>query len=277
MPLTVCKFGGSSLATGERVLAARALIKADAARGVAVVSAPGKRFEGDEKVTDLLLRFSRSREAEVWREIEARYLEIAGRAGYDIRAGLDEARERIIEGAGEAFAMSRGEYLLARVFASALGFAFVDAAECVCFGLNGLDEARTFERMRAVISERGRCVIPGFYGARADGRICVFPRGGSDITGALAARAVNADVYENWTDVDGVYDKDPARNPGARKLNYISYSDMLTLCESGACVIHPDSLYPVMRGGIPVHVRNTFNPLKPGTWIRPAQRSMVST
>lgn len=267
MPLIVAKFGGTSLATGIRFLHIARLVRENPFRKLVVVSAPGKRFAGDAKVTDLLLRFARLKDEEDWARVAARFSGIASAVGQDLSAALDQTRESILRFDDEAYAASRGECLAARIMARLLDFDFVDAASCVRFGPDGnLDASQTESALRAAFDPERGAVLPGFYGATPRGRICLLPRGGSDITGALAARALRASVYENWTDVDGVYDRDPA-DKNAQILSRLDYQRMRELCAQGACVLHADSLAPVEAAGIPVHVRNSFSPQKAGTWI----------
>ena len=266
MPFICAKFGGTSLATGKRFLNVARIVRSSHERRLIVVSAPGRRFDGDEKVTDLLLKYFRTRSEEVWREIRARF---DGILGADAARAMDRARESILEFDSEDYALSRGEYLSARAMARLLDFDFVDAASCVRMDKNGRILMReTEEAIRAVFDPARGAVIPGFYGADEAGCVRVFPRGGSDITGAVCARAIGARLYENWTDVDGVYDRNPSE-PGARLLNALSFDGMRDLVRRGAQVLHPDSLAPVEEKGIPVRVRNTFRPSAPGTWILP--------
>lgn len=267
MPFIVCKFGGSSLAAGDRFLRVRDIIRSDPSRRAIVVSAPGRRNGTDEKITDQLIRYFETGDETLWRTIEARFLEIGETLGLDAAPLLRETRAAIQRKCSAAFAAGRGEYLSARLLAQLLGFRFVDAADCVRFTEGGaLDRAATRREMLHCLCGEP-FVLPGFYGADAANRAFVFPRGGSDITGALVAASLGADVYENWTDVDGVYDRDPAVDPRARRQHRLTYDQMEALAAAGASVLHPDSLRPAREEAIPVHVRSTFLPLSRGTWI----------
>ncbi len=267
MPFIVCKFGGSSLAAGDRFLRVRDIVRGDPARRAVVVSAPGRRGGADEKITDRLIRYAQTGDEAQWRAVETRFREIGETIGQDAAPLLWETREAIHQRGSEAFAAGRGEYLSARLLARLLGFRFVDAADCVRFSEGGaLDRAATRrEMLRCLCGEP--FVLPGFYGADALGRAFVLPRGGGDITGALVAASLGADVYENWTDVDGVYDRDPAADPRARRQRRLTYEQMEALADAGARVLHPDSLRPAREAQIPVHVRSSFLPQAGGTWI----------
>ncbi len=267
MPFIVCKFGGSSLATGDRFLSVRDIVRSDPSRRAIVVSAPGRRSGTDEKVTDLLIRHFETGDGAAWRAVEARFLEIGETIGQDAAPLLRETREAILRKASAAFAAGRGEYLSARLLAQLLGFRFIDAADCVRFSEYGaFDRAATRREMLHCLCGEP-FVLPGFYGADAANRAFVFPRGGGDITGALVAASLGADVYENWTDVDGVYDRDPAVDPRARRQRRLTYDQMEALAAAGANVLHPDSLRPAREKGIPLHVRSSFLPQACGTWI----------
>ncbi len=266
MPLYVSKFGGTSLADGRCFLKVASIVRQSPHRRVVVVSAPGRRFAGDEKVTDLLYAFAGG-DASAWARAADRFLEISRFLNIDARGLIKNEEAHIAAGADVKYIASIGEYLSARILARALGFAFIDAAECVRITDGRADERATIALMREAIDPNRGSVIPGFYGSDESGARAVFPRGGSDITGAYAARAMSASLYENWTDVDGVYDEDPAECASARLLARISYNDMKKLCERGACVVHKDCLPPVEQAGIPILVKNTFNPDAEGTYI----------
>ena len=195
MPFICAKFGGTSLATGKRFLNVARIVRSSHERRLIVVSAPGRRFDGDEKVTDLLLKYFRTRSEEVWREIRARF---DGILGADAARAMDRARESILEFDSEDYALSRGEYLSARAMARLLDFDFVDAASCVRMDEGGRILVReTEEAIRSVFDPARGAVIPGFYGADRAGRVRAFPRGGSDITGAGCARAIGSAVYSD--------------------------------------------------------------------------------
>ena len=271
----VVKFGGSSLASAEQFKKVADIIHADPHRRFVVPSAPGKRFDGDTKVTDMLYGCYDLAEAGkdfdgALADIKARYDEIIEGLGLDLT--LDKEFETIHEQfrlkAGRNYAASRGEYLNGIVLANYLGFEFVDAATVIRF-----DDAGNFEADRTdlILSSRLKdveyAVVPGFYGAQDDGVVTTFSRGGSDITGSIVAKAVHADVYENWTDVSGFLVADPRiiKNPEA--IEAITYKELRELSYMGASVLHEDAIFPVRREGIPINIRNTNRPEDGGTWI----------
>ena len=300
----VVKFGGSSLASAEQFRKSAAIVLAEESRRFVVPSAPGKRFPEDEKVTDMLLDCHRL--ASEGRDFSARLAAVRERyelirTGLGLAVSLDEAfaviEENLHKGCSRDYAASRGEYLNGILLAFYLGYAFVDAAEVVFFDEDGIfDGEKTNRIMAERLSQLESAVIPGFYGVMPDGRIRTFSRGGSDITGALAAaaldaevktfsrggsdvtgaivaRAVMADLYENWTDVSGFLMADPriVRNPQPIKL--ITYRELRELSYMGATVLHEDSIFPVKLAGIPINIRNTNRPSDPGTMIVPAADS----
>lgn len=271
----VVKFGGSSLASAEQFKKVGDIIRSDAERQYVVPSAPGKRHSADTKVTDLLYACYAKAEsgkdfkAEL-KEIKERYEEII--KGLKLDLSLNEQFKTIEkdfkEKAGDNYAASRGEFLNGIIMASYLGYEFIDAAEVIFF-----DEAGEFdsEKTNRVLSERlsktERAVIPGFYGAYADGRVKTFSRGGSDITGSIVSRAAKADVYENWTDVSGFLVADPRIIDTPPVIDTITYRELRELSYMGATVLHEDAIFPVRREGIPINIRNTNMPEDRGTWI----------
>ena len=276
MGIKVAKFGGSSLADARQFEKVRAIVTMDPERAYVVPSAPGRRFDGDDKVTDLLYRCQRLHTLgkdyqEVFDLIAARFLDIAEELGLsvDLRGELDEINEAISSGATADYAASRGEYLNGLLLADYLDMEFVDAAQVIFFRADGtFDSEKTQEVLSARLQETPRAVIPGFYGATPDGRVHTFSRGGSDISGAIVARAACAEVYENWTDVSGFLMADPRVVPGARQIESITYQELRELSYMGATVLHEDSVFPVHRAGIPTNIRNTNCPDHPGTFIR---------
>ena len=234
--LKVTKFGGSSLADAAQFRKVRDIVLADPDRRVVVVSAPGKRFPGDHKITDLLylchahLKYGVSAES-VFDMIRSRYTSIRDELGlsFDLESEFDALWDKMNRGISEAELVSRGEYFSARLMAAYLNFTFIDAAAWLVFRLNGeLDKDRSDEMLKHLAGEN-KIVIPGFYGAMEDGRIHVMSRGGSDITGAYAAAALDADAYENWTDVSGILMADPRIVPEARSIPRITYSELREL------------------------------------------------
>ncbi len=275
MGLKVAKFGGSSLADAAHFKKVRDILLADADRRIVVPSAPGKRSSVDVKVTDLFYQCNRLASAgkdmdEVFRRIQERYQEIAEELGVeiDLDAHLGEVRKQIQLGAGEDYAASRGEYLNGILLAAYMGWDFVDPVDGIFFDAQGqLDSEKTQEKLSALLCGHEHAVVPGFYGCDTHGRVKTFSRGGSDITGAIVARAVNADMYENWTDVSGCLMADPriVRNP--EPIRYITYRELRELSYMGASVLHEDAIFPVRIAGIPTNIRNTNKPEEPGTVI----------
>lgn len=272
--MIVCKFGGTSLADAARIRRAGAILRRDGARRFVIVSAPGRRFEGDDKVTDLLLQAGTGN-GEALAAVLARFREMAAVLGVDMEGELRRVREEIPT-RGLDFAASRGEYLCAQLVAKYLRWEFVDAAGVICLRESGAaDLEETYRRLPCALKPLKNAVIPGFYGATRRGEIRTFPRGGSDITGALAAGAMGARLYENWTDVDGLMSADPRLVQNTVCVPEVSYRQMRLLSAMGAQVLHPDSLSPVMRAGIPTVLKNSFHPERPGTRIAGGARAKI--
>jgi aspartate kinase len=274
--LKVTKFGGSSMASAAQYRKVKDIVLSDSDRQVVVVSAAGKRNKKDHKITDLLylchahVRYGVECDA-IFDVICQRYLEIRDELGLELNLEEDFAmlKQRLDNGAvTEDELVSRGEYFSARLMAEFLGFRFVDAADWIHFRMDGsVDQAATYEAL-AEISCVGGIVIPGFYGRMPDGRIRTFSRGGSDITGALAAAALDADVYENWTDVSGILMADPRIVDDPQAIPEVTYDELRELSYSGAQVLHEGSIFPVREKNIPLNIRNTNEPNDPGTMIR---------
>lgn len=271
----VVKFGGSSLASAEQFQKVAGIIHSDDNRRYVVPSAPGKRFSDDIKVTDMLYACYHLAEAEqdFKKELSAiaeRYQEIID--GLSLTLSLKDEFKTIEknfkEKAGENYAASRGEYLNGIIMAAYLGYEFVDAAEVIRFKDNGdFDAEVTNEILGQRLAGIERAVIPGFYGSYADGKVKTFSRGGSDVTGSIVARAVKADVYENWTDVSGFLVADPRIIENPEAIETITYRELRELSYMGASVLHEDAIFPVRREGIPINIRNTNKPEDEGTWI----------
>ncbi|MCD7807525.1 MAG: aspartate kinase [Lachnospiraceae bacterium] len=271
----VVKFGGSSLASAAQFEKAGNIIREDIQRAYVVPSAPGKRFDGDTKVTDLLYGCYAAAEAgedfeEKLADVKARYDEII--EGLSLELSLEDEFAVIAENfrnkAGVDYAASRGEYLSGRVMAAYLGYPFVDAAEVIRFTADGeFDSETTQGLMSRRLSKYNNAVIPGFYGSFKDGRVKTFSRGGSDITGSIVAKAVRADVYENWTDVSGMLVADPRIVDNPQPIEYVTYKELRELAYMGATVLHEDAIFPVRQENIPINIRNTNAPADPGTWI----------
>lgn len=271
----VVKFGGSSLASSEQYKKVGEIIRADADRRYVVPSAPGRRYASDTKVTDMLYSCYHQAASgqdftQTLANIRERYEEIV--LGLSLSVPLDKEfqiiEENIRNGIGEDYAASRGEYLNGIVMAAYLGIPFVDAADVVAFDENGdFDSRKTDVQIAAALEDTERAVIPGFYGSRPDGSIKTFSRGGSDITGSLVAKAVHADLYENWTDVSGFLMADPRIVKDPVTISTITYREMRELSYMGASVLHEDAVFPLRKEGIPINVRNTNCPDDPGTMV----------
>ena len=279
----VAKFGGSSVADADQIRKIEKIIHGSARRKYVVVSAPGKRTKADKKITDLLyLCHSLNQQGldvdPAYALIKERYLETGKALGVDgVPKWLDYMEEQIKSGATKDWVASRGEFLSARLIAAYLGAEFVDAADCVRFGVDGRFSAAetyalTAERLSKV--EDGKiAVIPGFYGRDANGKIRCFSRGGSDVTGAIVARAVDAGIYENWTDVSGMLMADPRIIDDPLPIAEITYREQRELSYMGATVLHDEAVFPVREAGIPIHIKNTNAPEDAGTRIVTARES----
>ena len=275
--MKVVKFGGSSMADAGQYRKVRDILMADPERKVVVVSAAGKRFSGDHKLTDLLyLCYAHIQYgvdcSTIFDAIANRYIDIRDELGLalPIEVDLELLKHRIdAKEISQEELVSRGEYLSAKLMAAYLGFQFVDAADWVKFNMDGtVNEKDSYEALRSQVILGYGAVIPGFYGAMPDGTIHTFSRGGSDITGALAAAALDADVYENWTDVSGILMADPRIVDNPQAILEVTYDELRELSYSGAQVLHEDSIFPVREKNIPVNIRNTNDPAAPGTMIQ---------
>ena len=271
----VVKFGGSSLANVEQFQKVGNIIRSEEGRRYVVPSAPGKRFSGDTKVTDLLYAcYDKAAEGKefggILKEIRERYYEII--RGLGLTLSLEEEFTKIETDfkaqAGTEYAASRGEFLNGKIMASYLGYEFVDAASVIRFDKNGnFDPEKTDRLLSKRLSKCQGAVIPGFYGAMEDGTVKTFSRGGSDVTGSLVARAVHADVYENWTDVSGFLVTDPRIVDNPAVIETITYRELRELSYMGATVLHEEAIFPVRKEGIPINIRNTNRPEDKGTFI----------
>ncbi len=271
----VTKFGGSSLADAGQFAKVKSILALDPARRYVVPSAPGRRFKEDEKVTDLLYRcHALAAKGEDYQEtfdkIAARYMDIAEELGLslDLGAVLDEVDERIGAGASADWCASRGEYLGGMLLADYLGWRFFDPAKGILFDETGrFDAERTQVVLSEALADGEPTVVPGFFGSKPNGEVHTFSRGGSDVTGAIVARAVGADMYENWTDVSGFLMADPRVVENPREIRSITYKELRELSYMGASVLHEDAMFPVHKAGIPTNIRNTNLPEHPGTLI----------
>ena len=273
--LKVSKFGGSSMADATQFAKVKSIVESDESRRVVVVSAAGKRFKDDHKLTDLLylchahLKYGVSCDS-VYQMIVDRYTAIRDELhlNVDLESEFAALRRKMDKGISQDELVSRGEYFAAKLMAAYLGFAFLDSELWLKFKLDGsVDQEATYEALRHAAEGR-KVVIPGFYGTMPDGSIKTFSRGGSDITGALAAAALDADVYENWTDVSGFLMADPKIVPDPEPIERITYSELRELSYIGAQVLHEGTIFPVREKNIPLNIRNTNQPDHPGTMIR---------
>lgn len=271
----VVKFGGSSLASAEQFKKVGNIIRADESRRYVVPSAPGKRDSHDTKVTDMLYRCYELAESgqaftKQLQQIKDRYNEIIRglKLNFSLEDDFETIKKEFLAKAGSMYAASRGEYLNGKIMANYLGYDFIDSANVIRFDDDGNFDAETTNKL---LSERlaatEHAVIPGFYGAKANGKVVTFSRGGSDITGSLVARAAGADLYENWTDVSGFLVADPriVKNPVV--IHTITYKELRELAYMGASVLHEDAIFPVRQAGIPINIRNTNAPEDDGTMI----------
>lgn len=272
--LKVVKFGGSSMADAAQLTKVKNIIESDSSRRVVVVSAAGKRSSDDHKITDLLylchahIKYGVEYDS-IYDIIRQRYIEIKNDLGLktDIEDVLDEIEAKMKSGISQDELVSRGEYLAARLMADLLGYDFLDSGLWLKFKFDGsIDQEKSYEALKRLAADR-RVVIPGFYGAMPDGTIKVLARGGSDITGALAAAALDADVYENWTDVSGILMADPRIVKNPKPIERVTYDELRELSYIGAQVLHEATIFPVKEKNIALNIRNTNEPDHPGTLI----------
>lgn len=271
--LKVVKFGGSSLADAGQFRKVKNIVTEGMERRVVVVSAPGKGEKNGSKVTDMLYRCHDAIGTplcrEIFEEICARFVSIRDGLGLkcDVESRFEQLWDIMDETMTRDFLASRGEYFSALLMADFLGYTFLDAVNCVFFATDGeIDRERTYEAIRTAYERRGALVIPGFYGRGAEG-VETMSRGGSDITGSLAAAALDAEIYENWTDVSGILMADPKIVSDPRRIPHLTYGELSMLSHMGASVLHPMSVAPVRDKGIPINIRNTERPQDDGTFI----------
>lgn len=273
--LKVVKFGGSSLASAEQFARVKAIVQADPDRKVVVVSAPGKRFKEDNKVTDLLyichahIKYNASFD-DVFEDISERYRQIA--AGCELTGDLENEfsamKATMNKSASVDYIVSRGEYLNAKLMAEYLGYTFIDSKDWLCFNYDGkVDFEKSYATLRRLFAHAKKAVLPGFYGALPDGDIKTFTRGGSDVTGAIAAAALDADAYENWTDVSGILMADPRIVDNPPPIEQVTFSELRELSYMGADVLHEETVFPVRQKNIPLYIKNTNDPSARGTLI----------
>ena len=273
--MKVAKFGGSSVADGIQLTKTKEIIREDPDRKYIVVSAPGKRYEGDNKITDILYLCKTHIEHnlpydQLFQVVVDRYMAVEINLGVkvDLLKYFEEIRENLRKNPSADYIASRGEYLNAVLVAAFLEYDFVDTANLIKFDEKGrLLTEETDKALAEELAKHERAVLPGFYGSTPDGEIKTFSRGGSDITGALVARAVHADVYENWTDVSGFLMADPRIVENPKQIRAISYKELRELSYMGASVLHEDAIYPARMANVPINIRNTNQPEDPGTFI----------
>lgn len=292
MGIKVAKFGGSSVADGIQLTKTKQIIEQDPDRRYVVVSAPGKRFEGDNKITDLLYLCKTHIDHnlpydQIFQVVADRFMAVEVNLGVDVDllTQLETIRENLRRNPSADYIASRGEFLNAILVAAFLSFDFVDTAPLIKFDSRGkLLMEETDEALRDELAKHERAVLPGFYGSTPDGNIKTFSRGGSDITGALVARAIKADVYENWTDVSGFLMADPRIVKNPKQIKTISYKELRELSYMGAGVLHEDAIYPARMANVPINIKNTNDPADHGTMIigeadfdDPAERNRIVT
>ena len=273
--IKVAKFGGSSVANAEQFRKVKSIVQADDERRFVVVSASGKRFDGDHKLTDLLLLVNAHLEYHVdcttlLKDIEQRFVDIRDELGlkYPIEEKFEEFSS-VIKSLSPEYIVSRGEWFTGRLMAEYLGIPFLDAADVIVFHHDGtVDMERTATYVRDAVARLGTFVLPGFYGSTVDGTVKLFERGGGDITGAILARCLDAGLYENWTDVSGFMAADPRIVDEPRSIHRITFDEMRELSYMGASVLQEEAIFPVREVGIPIQIKNTNDPEARGTVIR---------
>ena len=270
----VSKFGGTSLADATQFRKVKKIIEQEKCKNV-VVSAPGKRFPTDEKVTDLLCKCFEAIEQkacieQIVNEIKKRFMTLCEQLMLKEEIGekVEEVMEKILHSKDRDYIISRGEFLNGVIMAEYLGYSFVDAKEVIFFDeLGQLDEMKTYQAMKHKLKGKQSVVIPGFYGSSFEGGIKTFARGGSDITGSLLASGLQADLYQNWSDVDGVMTADPKLDKSASLITQMTYEELVQIAKEGACIYHLDAVSYVSKAGIPLCIRNTNRPEQEGTLI----------
>lgn len=268
MSLIVAKFGGTSLSNSKHIKKVYDIVKSDEARKFVVVSAPGKNFSDDTKVTDLLylcydLANHRINFNEILDTIYEKYDEIVRNLAisFDIKGEIKKLNEDLLSGKSKDYIVSRGEYLNAKIIAKYLDYEFCDAEDLIIFkDANTLDDKKTFENLSKLKESDKKYVIPGFYGSDLNGDIRTFSRGGSDLTGSIVSGGVGADIYENWTDVSGFFSADPRIVDNPKQIDYITYKELRELSYAGASILHEESILPISDLNIPIYIKNTFKP-----------------
>ncbi len=274
--MVVTKFGGSSLSCATQFAKVKNIIESDPNRCVVVASALGKRDSNDTKITDLLyilhahLKFNVTY-ADIWKMIYDRFVGVRDELGikYDINKDLDSLKAELNKNISQDYLVSRGEYLTSKLLAAYLGFKFVDAKDLLIFNFDGkMDNLKTENNVKAAFQEYGKIVVPGFYGSFPNGTLHLLSRGGSDVTGSILAKCINASLYENWTDVSGILAADPRIVKNPKAIKEITYAELRELSYMGASVLHEETVFPVQELNIPINLKNTNDPAHPGTIIK---------
>ncbi len=274
--LVVTKFGGSSLSCATQFEKVKRIVQSDPKRKIVVVSALGRRDEKDTKITDLLyilhahLKYSVPYE-DIWDMIVNRFMSVKKELSldYPIEDDLKKLSGELCKTISEEYLVSRGEYLTAKLMSSYLSYPFVDAKDIIYFGYDGkLNESITKKKIQEAFAAYGNIVVPGFYGAYPNGNVKIFSRGGSDVTGSILASALNATMYENWTDVSGILAADPRIIDHPKAIKEITYAELRELSYMGANVLHEETVFPVQTLNIPINLKNTNDPSHPGTLIK---------
>jgi aspartate kinase len=273
--MIVSKFGGSSVADAKQIQKVKAIVESDPKRQIIIVSAPGKRNKDDEKVTDMLYACNTMVQQgyscrELFKKVATRYTNILSDLKMDQKPFipvLEEVRQLIDAGHGAEYAASRGEYLAARMIAAYMGWTFLDTDPLIVIKDDGTVHEQTYENLKKALKKNTKYIVPGFYGCDIEGNVKTFSRGGSDITGAIFSSAAQADVYENWTDVSGVFSVDPRLVAEAKVIKTMTYREVRELAGVGAGVFHEEAIAPVIAARIPINVKNTNAPLDAGTMI----------
>lgn len=274
--MVVTKFGGSSLSCAKQFAKVKNIIESDPNRCIVVASALGKRDSSDTKITDLLyilhahLKYSVTY-ADIWQMISDRFIGVRDELGikYDINKDLEALKAELNKNISLDYLVSRGEYLTSKLLAAYLGFKFVDAKDLLIFNFDGkMDNVKTENNVKAAFQEYGKIVVPGFYGSYPNGTLHLLSRGGSDVTGSILAKCINASLYENWTDVSGILAADPRIVKNPKAIKEITYAELRELSYMGASVLHEETVFPVQEVNIPINLRNTNEPENPGTLIQ---------
>ncbi len=274
--MVVTKFGGSSLSCAKQFAKVKNIIESDPNRCIVVASALGKRDSNDTKITDLLyilhahLKFNVTY-ADIWKMIYDRFVGVRDELGikYDINKDLDSLKAELNKNISQDYLVSRGEYLTSKLLAAYLGYKFVDAKDLLIFNFDGkMDNLKTENNVKAAFQEYGRIVVPGFYGSFPNGTLHLLSRGGSDVTGSILAKCINASLYENWTDVSGILAADPRIVKNPKAIKEITYAELRELSYMGASVLHEETVFPVQELNIPINLKNTNDPSHPGTIIK---------